>query len=69
MWKKPEINKPNFEQSKINELNTEEILEVSGGSIGTCLGAGYTCNTSKGGIKVGTCLAIGYSCNTSKGGF
>lgn len=69
MWKKPLVNEPNFEKLNFEEMTEMETLNVNGESIGTCLGAGYTCNTSKGGFKVGTCLALGYSCNTSKGGF
>lgn len=69
MWSKPEVKQPNFNQCNVTELNSKETIEVNGGSIGTCLGAGYTCDTSSGGGKVGTCLVVGYSCNTTKGGF
>lgn len=42
MWSKPEVKQPNFNQCNVTELNSKETIEVNGGSIGTCLGAGYT---------------------------
>lgn len=69
MWNKPEVKQPNFSQHNVTELNSKETMEVNGGKVGTCLGLGYTCDTSSGGLKVGTCASIGYSCDTRKGGF
>ncbi len=69
MWKKPMVKEPEFNSSVLEELEKEETMNVSGGAIGSCYVAGYTCGWYKGSVKVGTCLVIGYACTFTKGGF
>ena len=68
MWKKPVLNKPNFENVSFEEMTENEATKVNGQAVGVCYVMGYTC-WSTGGWKVGTCYVAGYACNTSKGGF
>lgn len=43
MWKKPEINKPSFDNIAMEEMTEKEQAKVNGESVGVCYVAGYSC--------------------------
>lgn len=61
MWKKPEVNKTEFELGGFNEADANEVAMIDGeggGGAGLCLFFGYCCNN--GGEFVGVALCVAY---------
>lgn len=62
MWKKPELNKTEFEKMDLVELSEKEAMALGGGiKWGLCVLAGYACDTKSytGGGRPGICLTVG----------